>query len=386
MTESLARLIRGTSSFGSLVWISPGNPSSQRWFEALPSARKHWVPWGPDQPMPAHALPRGEERTLFLWNPVVHGASSSALRALFLEMRPGDRLGFLLPEPARSSDLWRYELKEAGFEVLRTLVLGKSPFVPGTKLSLHFLRAAKPWLSKPSLSLVVPVRNEAGKIPTLLSRLTGLDRVETEILFVEGHSSDDTWGAIGRSFENYKGPFRLRTLRQPGRGKSDAVQWGLGRAEGKVLGVLDGNLSTPPETFRRFYEALVEGRGDLIYGDRFRLPVDPGAMALATRLGYQLMAGAMGRLVRQPVGDVLCGTRVISASDYKGLARWAEKASRLPLADFDWMIGASALDLKLFGIPVLHKGASAFRADPFRELVRLASVWLRSHSFKALRD
>lgn len=387
MTDSLARLIRHTADFGGLVWISPGNPSSQKWFEALPAPRKVWVPWGPDQTLPAKSMARGNGRTLFLWNPMVHGTCPAAVRAVHHEMRPGDRLGILLIDRTRVSDAWRYELKQAGFESLRGVELGPSPFLKGHSVSLQFFRPRLAWLTKPSLSLVVPVKNEAEKIPQLLSRLTGLDTVETEILFVEGHSEDDTWGAISRTFSNYHGPFRLRTLRQPGRGKADAVHWGLSRAEGKVFGVLDGDLSTPPETFRRFYEALVSGDGDLIYGDRFRLPKEPGTTGLLPQLGLKLLASAVGRFIRQPVGDVLCGTKVISAEDYRALVKWAECHSRpAPLGDLDWIVAAAALDLKLHGIPVRHKGSlEMLKAHPIQEAVRLAVAFIRSQSPKALR-
>ena len=49
----------------------------------------------------------------------------------------------------------------------------------------------------PSVSVVVPARNEAGNIASLLERLPRMGP-DDEIIFVEGHSTDDTWAAIQR--------------------------------------------------------------------------------------------------------------------------------------------------------------------------------------------
>ncbi len=372
MIDALSRLLNFTAAYDNVVWISPGNPSSQRWFEAIAVARKSWIPWGPDQALPAKAPVRGQGRTLFIWNPMVHSACPAALRALRGELQPGDRVAFLLPDPASSSDSWRHELRENGFESLQVTALGRSPFLATLKLNLYLFRHSSPWTSRPSLSLVIPTRNEAGTIGSLLSRLTGLGSTDTEIIFVEGHSTDDTWGAIGRTLETYRGPWRLRALRQPGRGKWDAVQWGMNRAEGKVLGILDGNLRSPPETVRRFYEALIEGRGDVIVGDRFRLPMEPGAMATLPRLGNQVLAAVISRLIHQPLADALGGTKLLSAEDYRSLALWGKQR----LGELDLFFGAAALNLKLCSIPISYKariyGASHWR--PIRDAGELMAA------------
>ena len=46
-----------------------------------------------------------------------------------------------------------------------------------------------------SVSVIVPTRNEAGNVAAALAR-TPVMGSGTELIFVEGHSSDDTWGTI----------------------------------------------------------------------------------------------------------------------------------------------------------------------------------------------
>ena len=79
----------------------------------------------------------------------------------------------------------------------------------------------------PRVSVIVPARNEAGNIPAIFARTPEMGG-GTELIFVEGHSSDDTYAAIERAMAAH--PQRhARLLRQTGRGKGDAVRLGLRR-------------------------------------------------------------------------------------------------------------------------------------------------------------
>jgi hypothetical protein len=49
----------------------------------------------------------------------------------------------------------------------------------------------------PSVTVVVPARNESGNINAVFTRLPDIGRA-TELIFVEGHSRDDTYPAIDR--------------------------------------------------------------------------------------------------------------------------------------------------------------------------------------------
>jgi len=54
---------------------------------------------------------------------------------------------------------------------------------------------------------------------------------EMELIFVEGHSSDDTYAEIERQIAGHPG-IRARLFRQSGEGKADAVRWVLTRRPG----------------------------------------------------------------------------------------------------------------------------------------------------------
>jgi SAM-dependent methyltransferase len=72
-----------------------------------------------------------------------------------------------------------------------------------------------------SASVVIPARNERGNIEAAVKRIPSFVE-QLEIIFVEGHSKDGTWEEIERVAAAY--PERnIKTMRQPGTGKGDAV-------------------------------------------------------------------------------------------------------------------------------------------------------------------
>ena len=68
------------------------------------------------------------------------------------------------------------------------------------------------------MSVVVPARNEAGHIHEILERIPQMGS-RTEILFVEGNSTDDTFEVIERAVDELGRP-ECSFLPQPGVGKA----------------------------------------------------------------------------------------------------------------------------------------------------------------------
>jgi len=131
---------------------------------------------------------------------------------------------------------------------------------PFQHLCLTYWIVARP-IPRPELeqtvSVVCAARNEEGHIDELVRRLPELGSA-TELLFVEGGSTDDTRGAIGRAIAAHP-ELDISLHTQPGRGKGDAVRAGFAAAKHDVLMILDGDLSVRPEDLPKFYRALVEG-------------------------------------------------------------------------------------------------------------------------------
>ncbi len=126
------------------------------------------------------------------------------------------------------------------------------------------------------VSVIVPARNEADNIAEIFSRTPQMG-LGTELIFVEGHSKDNTCAVIEEHIAQHPHqPARL--LKQSGIGKGNAVREGFSAASGDILMILDADLTVPPEDLPRFYEALVSGKGELINGVRLVYPMEKRAM------------------------------------------------------------------------------------------------------------
>jgi ubiquinone/menaquinone biosynthesis C-methylase UbiE len=216
-------------------------------------------------------------------------------------------------------------------------------------------RARTAGISKhPMVSVIVPARNEAGNIPDIFKRTPEMGN-GTELVFVEGHSRDNTYTAIEEAMANHP-QRKCQLLRQTGVGKGDAVRLGFARARGEVLMILDADLTVPPEDLPRFYEALQSGKGEFINGVRLVYPMERQAMRFLNLLGNKFFSLAFSWLLGQPIKDTLCGTKVVWKRDYEAIA-----ANRAcfgdfdPFGDFDLIFGAVKLNLKITDLPIRYR-------------------------------
>ena len=224
----------------------------------------------------------------------------------------------------------------------------------------HWLvaRPARQQPQQPSVSVVIPARNEAGNIAPAIERLPQLGR-STEVIFVEGHSSDDTWQRIEQVCDSYSGPFRLKRCRQSGKGKADAVWLGFEQAEGEILMILDADLTVRPEDLPRFVQAMAEGRGEFVNGCRLVYPRSEAAMPPLNTAANRFFAAVFSWLLRQRLKDTLCGTKVIWTQDYARLKAGRSYFGNFdPFGDFDLLFGASKLNLKIVEVPVRYQERS----------------------------
>jgi glycosyltransferase involved in cell wall biosynthesis len=259
----------------------------------------------------------------------------------------------------------------AGFETIRTwqevlwpLPLGGffNKFLvrlwPFRELALSNFIIARPQPKRakeePKVSVIVPARNEAGNIRAIFERLPQMG-AGTELVFVEGHSKDDTYETIQKETAAHPKISSL-LLQQSGIGKADAVRLGFEKASGEVLMILDADLTVPPENLPRFYEALVSGKGEFINGVRLVYPMEDQAMRSLNFLGNKFFSLAFSWLLGQPIKDTLCGTKVIWKNDYEHIAANRRYFGDFdPFGDFDLIFGAAKLNLKIVDLPIRYR-------------------------------
>jgi ubiquinone/menaquinone biosynthesis C-methylase UbiE len=212
-----------------------------------------------------------------------------------------------------------------------------------------------PVADKYSVSVIVPARNEKGNIENAVKQIPQMGS-HTEIIFVEGHSSDDTLSEIQRVCNAYKDRLDVKYTVQEGKGKGDAVRKGFGMASGDILMIQDGDLTAPPEDLPKFYHAIASGRGEYINGSRLVYPMEKQAMRMLNVLGNKFFSLMFSWLLGQPLKDTLCGTKVISKENWEKLAANRSYFGDFdPFGDFDLIFGSAKMNLKIVEIPLRYK-------------------------------
>ena len=270
-------------------------------------------------------------------------------------------------------------------------VLGAIPLVNRLGL-ISFVTArprkaeVAPRIAEPTCTVVIPARNERGNIRDAVERLPRLGS-HTEVIFVEGHSTDGTFEEIEAVIAEHP-QLDVKVTRQDGTGKGDAVRKGFELASGDVLMILDADLTVPPEDLTKFWSALVEERGEFINGTRLVYPMEDNAMRLANTAGNKVFSLIFSWILGERVTDTLCGTKVLWARDYRRIAANRKAFGDFdPFGDFDLLFGAANLGLKIREVPVRYRERryGTTNIDRWRHgllLARMALIGARKLRFR----
>jgi len=226
-----------------------------------------------------------------------------------------------------------------------------------------------------SVSVIVPCRNEVGNIAEAVETIPAMGR-HTEIIFVDGNSTDGTVEKIEEAIERYRGVKDIKLIHQVSSdaertagekvdrmlklGKGDAVRKGFDAATGDIVMILDADLTVAPEDLPRFVEVLAEGKAEFVNGSRLVYPMEDESMRFVNLTGNKAFSLAFSWLLGQPLKDTLCGTKVLFKRDYERI-----KANRSyfgkfdPFGDFDLLFGAARLGLKIVDMPIRYARRTA---------------------------
>ncbi|RJR28770.1 glycosyltransferase [Candidatus Microgenomates bacterium] len=209
--------------------------------------------------------------------------------------------------------------------------------------------------SKYSVSIIIPVRNEAGNMKNIFKKIPKFAKT-MEIIFVEGHSTDNTFEVVREEIRKYKGSINARLFKQKGKGKADAVRLGFSKARNQLLMILDADLTVAPQELEKFYDAMCSGKGEMVMGSRLVYPMESMAMRSLNILGNKLFSLAFSFILGQKIKDTLCGTKVLTKKSYAAIeANRSYFGDFDPFGDYDLIFGAAKLNMKIVEIPIRYK-------------------------------
>lgn len=232
-----------------------------------------------------------------------------------------------------------------------------APMVPW--LCLTTLQIARPRHTErskpPSVSVIIPARNEAGNIHAAIKRMPRLGS-HMELIFIEGHSKDNTWQEIQRVVKLESDRWDIVALQQTGKGKGNAVREAFDVAKGDILMILDADLTMPPEELTKFYHALADGKAEFCNGVRLVYPMEKEAMRFLNLCANKFFGILFTWALDQPIKDTLCGTKTLFKRDYLRIQQNRSYFGEFdPFGDFDLLFGADHLLLKIIDIPIRYR-------------------------------
>jgi glycosyltransferase involved in cell wall biosynthesis len=155
---------------------------------------------------------------------------------------------------------------------------------------------ARPDGGRPTVTVVLPVRNEARNLSYVAQRMPPVD----EIVVVDGGSVDGTADEARRLWPH------ATVIEQSRAGKGNALACGFLAATGDIIVMIDGDGSTDPAEIPRFVDALVGG-ADLAKGSRFSSGGGSDDITHFRRLGNKGLNWLVNRLFRTQFSDLCYG-------------------------------------------------------------------------------
>jgi glycosyltransferase involved in cell wall biosynthesis len=136
-------------------------------------------------------------------------------------------------------------------------------------------RKIGPRSTEPTVSIVMPAKNEAENLPHVFAQLP---KDSCELILVDGNSTDDTVSVAQRLRPD------ISVIGQTRRGKGNALACGFAAANGDFIVMIDADGSNDPAEIPRFVSALRAG-ADFAKGSRFLAGGGSHDISLLRRFG-----------------------------------------------------------------------------------------------------
>ncbi len=179
---------------------------------------------------------------------------------------------------------------------------GRAPSAPHADRPTHrsWPHAQRSRTPIPTVSVVVPTRNEARNLEIVLPAIAAVRPTVHEIIVVDGDSTDGTVETAQRVL-----PW-VRVIKQTRKGKGNAMACGFAAATGDVMVMFDADGSADPAEIPAFVSALIAG-ADFAKGSRFTTGGGSDDITLLRRSGNAGLNGVANALFGTSYTDLCYG-------------------------------------------------------------------------------
>lgn len=170
----------------------------------------------------------------------------------------------------------------------------------------------------PTLSIVIPAYNEERFIGTLLNQILAVDLaplgITKQIIVVDDCSRDRTAEIAGAVSG-------VTVKRMPvNGGKGQAVRAGIESATGEYLIIQDADLEYDPHDYVAMLQALLSGRGDVVYGSRYLGRGRHANQSLAAYLGGRSLTLVAWAFTGQYLTDTVTALKLFHRAQLAGIS------------------------------------------------------------------
>ena len=154
-------------------------------------------------------------------------------------------------------------------------------------------------VDRPTLTVIIPVYNEAKTILDIVERVAALD-IDKQIVVVDDGSTDGTRDELVK-LDGRRGIDVF--MHSENQGKGAALQTGFCIAEGEILIVQDADLEYDPQEILKVIEPVMRGEAQVVYGSRYLSDTHSDGSWLH-RFGNQALTAFSNTVTRQKLTDM----------------------------------------------------------------------------------
>jgi glycosyltransferase involved in cell wall biosynthesis len=220
-----------------------------------------------------------------------------------------------------------------------------------------------------TLSIIIPIFNEAGTLDEILNRVLQVDLSEQgfqkELIAVDDCSVDSSW----RILENRRSDFAQITRHETNKGKGAAIRTGLEHATGDYIVIQDADLEYDPDEYIHLLNPIIKGKADVVYGSRFT--GERRNMFLHHWIGNRFLTGITNLLYGTTLSDMETCYKLFSRESLEGITIRSNRFN------FEPEITAKILKkgIRIYEIPISYTGREYVEGKKITWRDGFAALW-----------
>ena len=162
----------------------------------------------------------------------------------------------------------------------------------------------------PKVSIVMPALNEEKGIRKTIADIPFNNLPKTEVLVVDGLSTDKT--------QEYARRMGATIITEKRKGYGRAIQTGVEQSNGDIIVWMDADYTYPGLSIPDIIQPILNKKADVVIGNRMN-KLDQGSMVISHRFGNIFLTLMFDFLFGQTIKDTQCGLRAFSKRAIKKL-------------------------------------------------------------------